>query len=69
MTYLLNIIPFLILAALTGACSARNRRPFGKNLPLSMMMVVFVLFISQMTGGSFRYGFFLITAAAGIGIL
>ena len=66
--YCLNLVPFLVLILLNSFLCILNGRRFGLNLPLTMMLAVYVLFFSQLLGGSFRYGFYLLTAASAAGL-
>ncbi len=66
--YVLNLVPFLLLILLNSFLCIFNGRRFGLNLPLTMMLLAYVLFFSQLLTGSFRYGFWLLTAASAAGL-
>lgn len=68
---LLNIIPFGVLILVNSLISVLSRKKFGKSLPLTMMLVVLVLYLSQIIGDTFNYGLILLAlaAAGGIGVI
>lgn len=57
MEILLSIIPFTFITIINCAFCSLFKKSFGKCLPFSLMLPVFLLFFSQIAFNTFRFGY------------